>query len=47
MYKGCFYYHEKNKPLIRKYDIRQDKYFNLTVPNLNATNSKNLLYTTK
>lgn len=47
MYKGSFYYHEKDKPLIRKFDIRGDKYMNMTVPHLNATNQKNLLYTTK
>lgn len=47
MYMGSFYFHEKDKPLIRKFDIQQDKYQNMTIPYLNATNPKNLLYTTK
>lgn len=47
MYGGYFYFHEKNKPLIHKFDIQQEKYSNLTIPYLNATNPKNLLYTTK
>lgn len=48
MYKDSFYFHEKDKPIIRKYDIQQEKCTNyLTVPYLNTTNLKNRLYTTK
>lgn len=47
MYRGSFYFHEKDKPLIWKYDIQQEKYSSMTVPYLNVTNPKNLLYTTK
>lgn len=48
MYKDSFYFHEKDKPIIRKYDIQQEKFTDyLTVPYLNTTNPKNRLYTTK
>jgi len=47
MYGGSFYFHENDKPLIQKFDIQQEKYSNMAIPYLNATNSKNLLYTTK
>ncbi|KAL5235357.1 hypothetical protein ACI65C_002767 [Semiaphis heraclei] len=48
MYKDSFYFHEKDKPIIRKFDILQEKYTNfMTVPYLNTSNLKNRLYTTK
>lgn len=47
MYKDSFYFHEKDKPIIQKFEIQYDKYTNMTVPYLNATNQKNRLYTTK
>lgn len=48
MYKGYFYFQEKDKPLIQKYDVQQDKFSaNMTVPYLNVTNPKTRLYTTK
>ncbi|XP_050443894.1 uncharacterized protein LOC126847631 [Adelges cooleyi] len=48
IYRGSFYFHERNTANIRKYDLREENTTEMMkVPYLNATNPNNLLYTTK